>query len=234
MFSFPSSGGSIWLLSQDAKSSFSMICVIADRAGFVDLKIHLSPVHPKINDHMKTIIIYYSFTRNNQQLAQEMQQRLNCDLYQIEEAGRRFGISILLDLVFKRKPRIKSCPLALRLYDQCIFVGPVWAGEVATPLKTFLEKEKAGINRYSFISVCGGAAGQKEKLANSLTTLVGKAPWVIEELWVSDLLSEEKKNSAQFTSAYRISERDLEGFAPKIDAFLKSAMEPERSMVDAP
>jgi flavodoxin len=55
---------------------------------------------------MKTLIIYYSFSGNNEVLAQELQKRLDCDLQKIVELKPRKSIDILFDLIFKRTSKI--------------------------------------------------------------------------------------------------------------------------------
>lgn len=178
---------------------------------------------------MKTLIVYYSFTRNNEQLASTLRARLSCDVCKIEEKRKRTGLTILLDLVFNRDSGIKPHPHVISSYDHCIFIAPVWAGKIATPLKSFLKYEKYNINSYSFITVCGGMPKQKEKLKMQLTKLAEKAPLQIEELWVNDLLTEEKKNTIRNTSGYRIQPDDLKTFSKKIDDFINKLEAPSVS-----
>lgn len=172
---------------------------------------------------MKTLVVYYSFTRNNELLARTIQKRLNCDIYKIEETGKRTGLKILIDLVFNRKPRIKQHPHTISSYEQCVFVSPIWAGKIASPLKTFLLQEKYNINRYSFITLCGGGSGeQKDKLVKRFTKLLEQEPGLVQELWINDLLPQEKKNTIKYTSGYRIQSSDLEKFDREIDDFVNS------------
>lgn len=177
---------------------------------------------------MKTLIVYYSFTRNNELLAKTIQQRLNCDIYRIEEVTKRTGFKILLDLILDRTPRIKPHPNSVSAYEQCIFVAPIWAGRIASPLKTFLLQEKDHIKRYSFITVCSGAPQQKEKLAKSLTGLLGKEPGQVRELWINALLPEGKKDTIKYATGYRIQSNDLDKFERNIDEFVSGVDESYR------
>ena len=169
---------------------------------------------------MKTLVVYYSFTRNNELLAKSLQERLNCDIYRIEEKHKRTGLTIMLDLIFRRKPRIRPFPYSASAYDQFVFISPIWAGDVASPLKTFLVQEKRHINRYSFISVCGGAPDQKQKLVKILTGLLEREPVAVQELWINNLLPEEKKNTVKYTSGYRLEPGDIEKFKKEVNEFL--------------
>jgi flavodoxin len=171
---------------------------------------------------MKTLIVCYSFTQNNELLARYLQRKLVCDLHKIEEVRSRRGISILLDLIFNRKPKIKPSPFHVDAYDLCIFVAPVWAGKIALPLKTFLLEKKYHINQYAFITVCGGGnPGQKDNLFRQLTGVLEQEPVALTELWVNNLLPSEKKDTIRYTSGYRMQGPDLEAFAAEIDSFIK-------------
>lgn len=160
---------------------------------------------------MKTLIAYYSFTQNNEKLARYLQKQLNCDIVKIETTKKRNSFSILLDLMFKRKPEIKAVPYYLQDYEHVIFIAPIWAGRIATPMKSFLINEKARIKQYSFITLCGGGAGQKEKIQSDLVTTLQKPPVKLLELWVNDLLPAQKKDTIKYTSGFRI---ETDGFAP--------------------
>ncbi|ELR71899.1 hypothetical protein C900_02138 [Fulvivirga imtechensis AK7] len=172
---------------------------------------------------MKTLIIYYSFTSNNELLARDIQEKLDCDMARIEEEKKRTGFTIFMDIFFKRKPRIKQLHVFLNDYDNFIFIAPIWAGKIASPLRSFLVLEKDNISRYSFITICGGVPGQKEKITGELTKLVRKSPQNVTELWINDLLPKEKKDTVKYTTAYRIKQADLDAFNHEVYEFLKES-----------
>ena len=168
---------------------------------------------------MKTLIVYYSFTGNNEALMLKLQERLNCDGIRIQTVRKRNGLSILWDLTFKRKPKLQPYTIPFSKYEHLILIAPVWAGKIATPMQTFLENEKPNIHNYFFITMCGGAAGQKKKIDEYLTATLLSKPTAVEELWINDLLRPEQKDTIKFTTAYRVKEDDWKVFAPKLDAF---------------
>jgi flavodoxin len=169
---------------------------------------------------MRTLIVYYSHSHNNAALATELQRRLGCDIFRIEDAGRRTRFTIMLDRIFNRTPGIKEYSLQLEKYDQFIFVAPVWASSVAMPLKTFLIRERSFINRYSFITVCGGKDGQLQMITTELTNFVHQEPEKVVELWISTLVPEDKKDDVKFMMDFKLSESDFERFSAVIDDFL--------------
>ena len=165
---------------------------------------------------MKTLIAYFSFSGNNEMLALELKKMLNCDILKINEVRKRHGFSIFLDVLFNRTPRIQDHGKNIAEYDHIIFVAPIWASKIASPLKSFLLLEKNNIRRYSFISVCSGYEDQKTKIENQLLGLVGKAPVITTELWINELLPNEKKNKIKYVTSYRMMASDLSFFKTEI------------------
>jgi flavodoxin len=171
---------------------------------------------------MKNLIVYYSFTKNNEKLAEYLRSKLNCDSVKIETVKKRNGLSILLDLVFKRKPELKTIPYYLRDYDHVIFIAPVWAGKIAMPMTSYMMNEKRNIKSYSFITLCGGGnPNQKSKIQSELVSLLEKEPSNVLELWINDLLTAEKKNSVKYTSGFRIEPEGVGQFENKLRDFIK-------------
>jgi len=171
---------------------------------------------------MKNLIVYYSFTKNNEKLAEHLRGKLNCDIVRLETVKQRTGLSILLDLMFSRKPAIKPISILLHDYDHIIFISPIWAGKIATPLKSFLLDQKKNIRSYSFATLCGGGnVQQKGKVQQELLSVVQKAPLSMLELWVNDLLTADKKNTIKYTSGFRIEPEAFVAFESQIKDFIK-------------
>jgi menaquinone-dependent protoporphyrinogen IX oxidase len=178
---------------------------------------------------MKNLIVYYSFTKNNEKIAEYLRTQLDCHIAKIEPVKKRSGLSILLDMIFNRKPAVKAIPYYPWNYDHIIFVAPIWAGKIATPLRSFLIHEKANIKSYSFITLCGGGnPKQKPNIQKELLSLTQKEPTRVLELWINDLLPLEKKNTIKYTSGYRIEEDGLAKFETILADFIK-----EENMVNA-
>ena len=92
--------------------------------------------------------------------------------------------------------------------------------------KSSLMKEKSHIRSYSFISICGGANGQAEKIFGELKEISGLKPSNVKELWVNNLLPADKKDTIKNTSGYRIVPADLQKFRNEIDEFLRKVEQP--------
>jgi flavodoxin len=169
---------------------------------------------------MKTIILYYSFTGNNAWLASALAEKLGCDALQICEAAPRKKYSILLDLLFNRQSLLQDCPALLDTYDLVIFIAPVWASRIATPMATFLRKQRDNISNYAFVSFCSGVSDQEKKLKQELFSLLGKKPVAFAEIKVNDLLPPGQRNKIRYTTPYRVKPKHYSALQMRIDDFI--------------
>lgn len=168
---------------------------------------------------MKTLIVYYSLTGNNKTLADLLQQKLQCETYAIKELRSRKKWTTFLDILLHRTPRIALHDLHLLQVDLLLFVAPVWAGRLATPLTAFIKHNRDKIRRHALITVCGGQPGQREKIAAELYDLTGRDAETVAELALTDLPEIDKKNVIN----YRLTAKDLGYLTPAIDQFLGRA-----------
>lgn len=171
---------------------------------------------------MKNLIVYYSFSGNNEFLARELQKALKCDIYKIVELKKRKTLTILFDLFFNRKPEIVKPDVDLSRYDHTVLIAPVWNAGIGSPLKSFIEIEKNNLKSYSFITVCSGRAGQHKKLTSQLARLTKTEPVKVTELMINDLLPPEKKDKIKYTTSYRISPEDFRYFENTMKKFIRT------------
>ena len=134
---------------------------------------------------MKTLVVYYSYEQDSESIARELQEQLGADLLKVEEVENRTSLTIFLDNLFNRKPHLKDNKILLDAYDSFIFVGPVWAGKIASPLKSFIIQKSSFIKRYSFISIYNDViASQKKKITAQLRRLLKRDPEIVTELTI--------------------------------------------------
>lgn len=170
---------------------------------------------------MRFLVVYFSHTGNNRLLATAIARRLNCETCAIVEASRRTMFTIMLDMLFRRTPRIKPLEKNLTDYDHIVFLAPIWNFKIANPMVALLQREKANISGFSFITLCGNARpGQRESIADQLFKLVGKRPKAVQELRVCDLVPEEKRDDVRVVSAYHVTESELTSYESGIAEFI--------------
>lgn len=170
---------------------------------------------------MNVLIISYSLTGNNEKLAIGSASALSAEHIRIREPRKRTIGKIILDMVFNLNPKIQIPAINPADYDLIIFIGPVWLGQVAFPLRTCFQQLRSGIGKYAFISLSGGADGSNPKLAEELKKRLGKEPMILLDFHIAELLPSEPKPTRKDTSAYQINERDIEYLTGRILSALK-------------
>jgi flavodoxin len=161
---------------------------------------------------MKILVLSYSLTGNNEALAAGVAGELAAEYIKITEPKRRTNGTIIADIIFKKTPKVQPAPEKLEGYDFVLFVGPVWIGQAATPLRAYLEYIKTNALKYAFVSISGGADGPNSKLADELKRRTGAEPAALIDLHIAGLLDIEKPTRKD-TMAYRVSEAETEKLA---------------------
>jgi len=109
---------------------------------------------------VKTLIVYYSRTGNTHRAAEALKTLLSADVEEITEPTGRGG---LLGWIRSGKagsseatPEINEPKLDPSSYDVTVVASPVWAGKMASPVRTCLTKTKGKIRRLAALCVSEG------------------------------------------------------------------------------
>ncbi|GGD44214.1 hypothetical protein [Sinisalibacter lacisalsi] len=159
---------------------------------------------------MRPVVLAYSFTGNNRLLAEALAGRIGCPLVEVVPRGKRWPISIALDLMFRRFPKIH--PVSLPEHDHLLVIAPLWDRWIAHPMRSALKALGPAIGPYSFISLSGGVRpGQVAFVDEQLEQLTGQPPRNHWALYVEKLVPEEIRGTPK-VSAYRVSPEELESY----------------------
>ncbi len=173
---------------------------------------------------MKIAIISYSLTGNNETLAKRIASELNAKHIQVTEKKRHSMGRIFFDMIFNIKPKVMPDSEIIKDYDTIVFVGPVWMGQVASPLRAFLEVLKSHTANYAYLSISGGALNSNPKLPEDLTKRTGYEPVVVIDQHIADLIPHEPKPSMKDTSSYRVTSKEIEIIAENALEKLRKAL----------
>ena len=174
---------------------------------------------------MKAIVISYSLTGNNENLAARLAATLAAEHVRITEPKRRTTGTIVWDVLLNRTPKIVLTAENIEAYDWVLFVGPVWMGQVAAPFRACFKQLGQKISKYAFISINGGADGPNPKLAGELETRLGKEAACVLDLHIADLLPADPKPTRKDTMAYRITESEVKYLADQVVEELQAQFE---------
>ncbi|PKV50619.1 hypothetical protein ATE84_2682 [Aquimarina sp. MAR_2010_214] len=154
---------------------------------------------------MKTLIVYFSFSGNNELLAKDLTKDLEADILQITEPKKRGMFRIMLDMLFNRFPKINELDILWNDYQHIVLMAPIWNYIIAHPMKTFIKKNKEHLKNYSFITLCSGRDTQKKKIAAQLKKIASYEPKVIIELETRTFIVKEQESNG----AYKVTQEDL-------------------------
>lgn len=170
---------------------------------------------------MKTTVISYSLTGNNERLARSLAGTLAARHVSITEPKRRNMGTIAFDNMLNRTPKVGVPVLKIEEQDLVVFVGPVWMGQVASPLRACFKEFGPKLGKYAFVTICGGADGLNPKLAADLTKRLGKEPTVLVEMHKADFLPPEPKPTRKDTMAFKVSDAQVKELTEKAVSALK-------------
>ncbi|KOA20342.1 hypothetical protein CLHOM_12540 [Clostridium homopropionicum DSM 5847] len=157
---------------------------------------------------MDIAIVSYSYTGNNDVLAECVARDLSAKHIKITVQKPMTMGTIIVDMVFARTPKVHPDPDSLRQYDLILFCAPVWMGHVASPLRTYFRYLKSNPQSYGFLSISGGADGENPKLYRELLKRTGAKPVIVLDQHIKDLISLNSNPTRKDTSAYKISEME--------------------------
>ena len=120
---------------------------------------------------MRTLIVYYSMSGNTDWTARELAARLGAQTLRIEperaypDAGFRKFLWGGKSAVMAETPRLRPYAFDAAAFDRVIFGFPVWAGNIAPPLRTFVRDNAAALAGKQLAAfACQGGSGAEKAL----------------------------------------------------------------------
>ncbi len=114
---------------------------------------------------MKTLVVYYSRSGTTKKIADEICDKMNCDIEEIIDNKNRKGLFGWLIAAFDARSKkltvienIKNDPSK---YDLVIMGTPIWAGLMAPALRTYINQNKNQFKKVAFFCTHGGSGELK-------------------------------------------------------------------------
>lgn len=140
---------------------------------------------------MKTLIVFFSLTGNTRKIAQAISDELDGTLEEIQDTRNRNGIAgyllSIMEAIFKKRSKIQEVKHDPSAYDLVIIGTPVWAFNISSPVRTYLEQKKKSINAAAFFVTCTASGGKK--VLQDMTNLYGKKASALLEIKEEDIKS---------------------------------------------
>ncbi len=131
------------------------------------------------------LVVYYSMTGRTRAIANEIRRATGADIEQIREPRMRQGLAgvfrALFDAIVRRSTPVLPPNRDPACYDIVIIGGPIWAGRMATPVRTFARRHVARAPQVAFFCTAGGPTA--DAAFADLERLCRKAPratWLVD------------------------------------------------------
>lgn len=112
----------------------------------------------------RTLVAYFSLSVNTRRLAEEIAAALGADLEEIREVRPRRGIAgvfrALFDTLLRRDARLLPPVRSAKDYEVLVLGGPIWAGHLAAPVRTFARLHAAAPRRVALFCTQGGRGAE--------------------------------------------------------------------------
>ena len=116
---------------------------------------------------MKTLIVYYSLEGNTKWAAETLAEKLGADTLRLvpvaayPDKGFKKFLFGGKSAVMKETPELEPYEVDITQYGRVVLATPVWAGTLAPPLRTFIQKEDLTGKRLALVaSSMGGSPGR--------------------------------------------------------------------------
>ena len=139
----------------------------------------------------RVLVCYYSMTGHTRRLAAELHRAFDCGIEEIREPRPRTGlvglVRALIDAMWRRMPPIRPIHHEPGDLDLLVLGGPVWAGRMASPVRTYASRYARRAPRVALFCT-EGARGADQAFAE-LEALCGReriASLVVDERHLAD------------------------------------------------
>ncbi len=127
---------------------------------------------------MKTLIVYYSRTKQTEKIAKTIQKDMDCYIEEITVGKKYDGVIGYIkggfDASAKRVCKINKITKNPKDYDLVIIGTPVWASTMATPIYGYLKEYGEQIKNLASFCTCGSSG--YEKTLKNIAKTSGKTP----------------------------------------------------------
>ena len=141
---------------------------------------------------MRTLIVYYSRTGITKKIAEKLKEKLNADLEEIVDPTNRQGALGYLksgkEAMRQIPAKIEPIKSDLSAYELIIVGTPIWAYNMCSPVRAFLNDNKDKISQVAFYATEGGSGSDKAFV--KMAKILGREPKAILTLLTKDVVQE--------------------------------------------
>lgn len=128
----------------------------------------------------KTVVVYYSLDGHTHSVATKISERLDCPVIRLRLQKEFSSTNTFLKYfwagkssVFHDKPALANTDVDLHAYDTLVIATPVWAGNLSSPVRSFLAGHSLDGKRVILVATNSG--GSFEKCFTTMRKLLSSA-----------------------------------------------------------
>lgn len=145
---------------------------------------------------MKNLIVFYSRSGVTEQLAQKMSEMTGWEIVELADSQPRQGFSGYMKACWQalagKQTEIQVLNNDFSAYD-CVIVGtPIWAGNMAPAVRTFLKQHQDKIKQLAFFCTMGGANDQG--LFGKMTAVINRQAKATMAVRTKQILEDDYSN----------------------------------------
>jgi len=127
---------------------------------------------------MQALVVYYSRTGNTKKVGDGIAKELQCDSEELVDTVNRSGpigwLASGRQAMKKELTKIKPIQKETAMYDLVIIGTPIWAGDMSSPVRTYLAENTEKLKKVAFF--CTERNRGDEAAFKSMEGLCGKKP----------------------------------------------------------
>jgi flavodoxin len=126
----------------------------------------------------RILVVYYSRTGYTRTLAGKIAEAVKADVETLDDGRDRRGLWGYLrcarEAINKRTIEIQPAAYGPSAYEVVVIGTPVWAGNISSPIRSYITSHQRQLNAVAFFCTQGGSGAQK--VFRDMGQLCGKAP----------------------------------------------------------
>ena len=169
---------------------------------------------------MKTLILSYTHTGRNKELATRIAKSMDIDHMEVAEDKCRKTMTVAWDLLLNRTPKVSPDTSIMDKYDMVVLCAPIWMGMPSTPIRAYLKHLAKSKQQYAFVSLSGGADNNNPDFSKQLIKVIGYEPVEIVDMYVRSLLPNEPAPTRDDTQHYPVTANEYDNLCSDAVAIL--------------
>lgn len=146
-------------------------------------------MHERKYGDMKVLIVYYSRSGKTRNIAELIHSKLNSDLEQVTDNKNRGGIFGFFvsgnEAYLKKKIHIDNLKYEPENYELIIVGTPIWAGNISSPIRSFLLEYQNKIKEVAFF--CTSMGSDPKTASGEIKKITGQEAIAILNITSRDL-----------------------------------------------